>query len=489
MSTAAEDSVFAREWESYADGRRAMRGSLMHDELSKQLRDYKRKVAKRYRVVFPESIKKFLPDGDDLYVSTKIDGELWFLVKRDGELALCAYNGRVIQGLPLLEEASEQLDGVDDITVPGELFAIPPEGDSRPRVGHVAQALHDEELAPTLGFRAFDLIDEGDKEWGMEGFGERYERLEELFDGGERCAVMTTLQGDRETVQTHYREWVDSGKFEGLVVRTASGITYKIKPRLTIDAVVVAFGERVVDDQTEIRELTVALERDDGSFQLLGSVGTGLDQSQRVEWHERLSEMEVDSEYRLANREGTLCRFVRPEIVVELKISDLVSTDARARPVRRMTLDYDGDDGFRPLGPMPFVSMLHPTLVRERDDKEVDPQNVGLDQVFQHVRFDARGEEAEATQLPETEIIERRVFSKELRGDNLGVRKYVAFATNKEDVSDEWAPYGVHFTDFSSGRESPLKTDLRVASSEEGLQEHIDAWIDDNIKRGWEEVE
>ncbi len=492
MTVATQQTGLANEWTAYADGRRAPRGALADADLQKQLLDYKKRVAKRYRVVFPESIKRFLPDGDDLFISTKIDGELWFLVKRAGHVALCAYNGRVVEGIPVAEEAAKLLDGVDDIVVPGELFALPPEGDSRPRVGHVATALHDDELAPTLGFRAFDLLSEGTgeakKEWQYSGYGERLERLEELFDGGRRCAVITTVRGDRGEAQTRYQEWVSSGKYEGIVVRTDSNITYKVKPRLTLDAVVVAFGERIEDGQSQVRELTVALLRDDGSYQLLGTVGNGFQDGERVQWYERLSQMEVDSEFRMANREGTLCRFVRPEVVVEIKVSDLVGTDARANDVRRMALEYDPEVGFRPLEPLPFVSMLHPILLRERDDKQVDAQCVGLDQVYQYVPFDGRDAAAHHAELPESTILERRAFRKDLRGGAVGVRKYVAFATNKADVSDDWAPYVVFFTDYSSGRKDPLKTDMRVAPTPAALQEHIDRWVDKNVKKGWDEV-
>lgn len=482
-------SVFAQEWDTYAEGRQAARGALDAD-LEAKLRDYRRKVARRYRVVFPEKIERYLPEGDDLWISTKIDGELWFLVKQDGECALCAYNGRVLQGVPVVEEAAEHLEGVDDIIVAGELFAIPIDEDARPRVGHVRTALHDDELAATLGFRAFDLLEDGDDEQlRFADFEKRYERLDALFGQGRRCALMTTQQGDRAQAAAYYQEWVDSGKFEGLVVRTSRNLTYKIKPRLTLDAVIVAFGERIERGRTEVRELTVALMRDDGTYHVLGTVGNGFDHDERAAWHKRLAEMVVPSEYRLANRDGTLCRFVRPEIVVEVKVSDLVETDTRANPVRQMALAYDEEQGFRPLGPLPLVSMLHPVLVGERADKVVEAHDIGLDQIYRHVPFSDREATAEATELPDTEIIDRRVFRKEMRGGAIGVRKYVAVATNKSEINPDYAPFAVTFTDYSSGRKSPMKTDLRIAPTEEALCEHIDVWIDKNIKRGWEEVE
>ncbi len=480
-------SFFVDEWTDYGGGRKAPLGSLKSDELSTRLKNYKRLVAKRYRVVFPDNIVKYLPDGD-LWISTKVDGELWFLVKREGEVALVAYNGRVLQGIPVVEEAAKHLKDVSDCVVPGELFAIPQGTSGRPRVGHVATALHDDDLAKTLGFRAFDVLDFEGEDWLYAGYDKRYEKLEELFDGGKRCATVTTKTGDKSEAKDAFVEWVESGKFEGLVVRTDQGITYKVKPFKTLDAVIVAFGERDNDGVTEMREMQVALLRDDGSYHLLGTVGGGFDESDRRAWHKRLSEMVVDSSFRLANREGTLCRFVKPEIVIEVKVSDLLDTDSRDMPVRRMTLEYDDKGGYKPLGALPLVSLLHPVFVRERDDKEVDEGSVGLEQVYQHVPFEDRDTKPTTQSFGKAEVIERRAYRKDLRGDSLGVRKYVAFKTNKED-NPEYAPFAVIFTDFSSGRKDPLKTDIRVAPNREALQPFIDEWIDKNIKKGWDEVE
>jgi len=479
-------SFFADEWTDYADGRRASLGALKSEELSARLKNYKKLVAKRYRIIFPDNITRFLPDGN-LFISSKVDGELWFLVKREDEVALVAYNGRVLQGVPVVEEAAEQLADVDDIIIPGELFALPPEG-GRPRVGHVATALHDDSRAGTLGFKAFDLLEQSGEDWLYRGYDERYARLEELLGDGQRCAVVLTVEGDKSDAADYFREWVETEKFEGLVVRSEQGITYKIKPFVTIDAVVIAFGERQEEGRPMVRELTLALLRDDGTFHILGTVGNGFQGNDRAVWHERLSEIEAPSSFRMANREGTLCRFVEPKIIVEVKCSDVVDTDSRDMPVRRMALEYDEESGWKALGTLPIVSLLHPVLVRERDDKEVDVQSVGLDQVFQYVPFAGRDKKPTPRDLSESEILDRGVWRKEMRGGGTGVRKYVAFATNKAEEDPDYPPYVVFFTDYSPNRKDPLKTDMRVAPDAERMTEHVAAWRESNIKRGWEEV-
>lgn len=479
-------SVFSQEWNNYGGGRKAPIGSLLLTEVSDKLQTYKKLVAKRYRIVYPDNISKFLPEGR-LWISTKIDGELWFLVKRAGEVALCAYNGRVLQGIPVVSEAEKLLSSVGDIIIPGELFAIPPDGTSRPRVGHVALCLGDDSLAKNLGFRAFDLSEEDGQDFFYRNYEERLTRLRTLLGEGKRCAVVTTEEGERTQARDHFHEWVDTGKFEGLVVRSEQGITYKVKPFVTIDAVVIAFGEREENGKPEVRELTVAVLRDDGTYHVLGSVGNGFAEAGRLDWHDRLSSIEMPSSFRMANREGTLCRFVKPEIIVEIKVSDVVDTDSRDLPVRRMTLSFDEKTGWNSVGSLPIVSLIHPVLVRERTDKVVDVQSVGLDQIMSVVPFEGRTAKATPRDLSQSEILRRGVWTKETKG-NLGVRKFVAFATHKAAEDPNFPPYVVYFTDFSAGRKEPLKTEIRVSSDKDMLNAYIEAWLAENVKKGWDPV-
>jgi len=477
------DSVFANDFRDYGTGRFAPPGSLTPSAILARMRHYKRTVAKRYKIVLPGEIADKMPDGN-LYVSTKVDGELWFLCKLSGEVALVAPNGRVLQGVPVADEATEQLAAAGDIVVAGELFAVVREG--RPRVHHVASALRDPARAPTLGFKAFDLVTEDGEDWQQRPYPERYDRLSELFTGGRRAALVTTVEGATDAVLDSWDKWVNSGKFEGLVVR-ADGTTFKVKPTIHVDCVVLGFGERRTETTREVRELIVGLMREDGSWHVLGTVAGGLSDADRISWFRRLDAMLMPSEFRMANSEGTLCRFVRPEIVVQVRVSDLMDSDSRDAAVRRMTLRYDPEKGYAPLGIMPIVSLIHPVLEGERTDKPVEPAYVGLDQVYAYLPFEGKTDAPEDRKLSKSQLLERRVWTKAARGGGLAIRKLVSLETNKHDEDPSWPPFVVHFTDWSAGRKEPLKTTIRVASTRERLDAHAEAWIVKNIKRGWEE--
>lgn len=470
--------------EPYGSGRKAGVGALLDEELGTKLKRYKRQVAKRYRVVEPDIVERALP-SEPLFVSPKLDGELWFLVKSRDDVALVAYNGRVLHGIACLRGVPERLLGVGQIVIAGELVAST--GSERPRSHHVNTALSDPKLEGALSFHAFDLVEDEGQDALSRSYEARHARLLALLgeEAGARCTVVHTQRGEPSLVSQRYREWVLSDRFEGVVARSDRGLTYKIKPTSTVDLVVIAFGERITGDAKQVRELQVGLVREDGTFQLVGSVGTGLSEDDRARWHARLSAIEEKSSFRLANREGTLCRFVRPEIVVEVRVSDFLASDGWDVPIRRMSLAWEDGAGWRAVGETRTAVPLHPVLIRERTDKAVDVGSVGMTQITAYLD-DATEEVVRATRRASAEVVRRAVFVKETKGQ-LAVRKYVVVRTHKEHEGTH-PPLVVFATDYSAGRKEPLQTALRTASSDAGADAHVAAWCADNVKRGWREV-
>ena len=405
---------WALSFRDYAGGKRAPVGGLTDEALGKRLRTYKRQVAKRYRVLAPDQISRALQQGP-YWISAKADGELWFLVKRGGDVALTSFNGRVHLGTPLVREAERLLADAPDMIVAGELTATP-KADDRSRVYHVASALGDESLEPSLAFLAFDLVEEAGEDRLLTDYAVRYDRLRALFGEGERVRVVPTVEGDAGEVSKRFQEWVASEQYEGIVVRSERGLTYKIKSTLTLDAVVIAYGERITGDVRQMREMSLALLREDGQWQLVGPVGGGFSEEDRAAWHTRLSALEVPSSFRLANREGTLSRFVKPEIILEIRCSDLLASDSWDAPIKRMSLAFDPDAGWSPVAEQPTAVMIHPVFLRERTDKTLDVGAVGVTQLTSRVPIQAPAEAEAPAPTREAEVLRRQVFVKETKG-------------------------------------------------------------------------
>ena len=477
--------TFATTFEPYGKGQRAPLGALLDQELLARLKRYKRQVAKRYRVVEPDVVERLLPD-EPMFVSPKLDGELWFLVNVPGSgVALVAYNGRVLTGVTALDGLAQKLAKAPALVIAGELYAPPATGE-RARNHHTGAALSEPKLEPTLKFRAFDLVEEGADDALLRSYESRLASLTEYL-GEDR--IVPTERGNASLVAQRYREWAAPGsalRYEGIVARSDRGLTYKIKPTITVDLVVIAYGERITGDVRQVRELEVGLFRSDGSLQLVGSVGGGMSEDDRSVWHQKLSKIEARSAFRLANREGTLCRFVRPEIVVEVRVSDFLSTDAWDQPIRRMALSYDANEGYRPLSEQRTAVLIHPVLLRERTDKKADATDAGMSQITSYLEDAPVETRAAAVAHRSSEIVRRAVYTKETKGQ-IAVRKLVVIKTNKE-LEGAHPAFVVHFTDYSAGRKTPLETAIRTSSTREGADRAADAWIEENVKKGWAQV-
>lgn len=66
------------------------------------------------------------------------------------------------------------------------------------------------------------------------------------------------------------------GEIRGGVVRSDLPFVYKIKPRHSIDAVVVGFSEGAGAERGQVRSLLLALMPREGRCQITGRVGSGL---------------------------------------------------------------------------------------------------------------------------------------------------------------------------------------------------------------------
>ena len=467
-------------WQALGAGRMAPQGSVTDRGLAERLAAYKRQVAGRYRSVSPADMASALPAGPYI-ISPKLDGETWFIRATDGEAQLLSPTGRIIADVPVTGEACRLLAG-RGVLLAGELYANG--RPSRPRVHDLHAALGGgaEASVEHLHFSAFDILDDDGQDTQRLPFPQRAERVTGLLGGGSLCHCMPFEPVlDPRGVLDAYERLVTNEGHEGLVIRCADGQIIKVKPEITIDAAVVGFTERAAGG---VAELLLALLRPDGVFQLLGRVDTGFTEADRRELDERLRPLVVESAYLAASRAGALFRFVRPDVVVEVKCNDLLAVRASGEPVRRIALAFDGSAPapWQALRPLPAASMIHAVFRRVRGDKAADTQGVRWSQVTDIVPV--QDGPALAIELPRSQVLRREVFTKKERG-TLCVRKAVLWKTNKEKADPLYPAYVAFFTDFTPGRQQPLRTSLRVASTLDRIHALADAWIKEHATKGW----
>ncbi|MCP4444934.1 MAG: hypothetical protein GY811_06255 [Myxococcales bacterium] len=483
--------------EALGKGLLSPEGSVTDADLAALLLNYKRGVASRYIAATSQEIEDLTPSGE-LHVSKKVDGQIWYAVLDADEAFLASPKGKVISGAhPVVDELRKHARGLaGPVVIPGELYAV---GDNdRIRCGDIANAMGGGNKAQVarMRFTAFDFIAEpqadaekaGEAEEDPFSYSPRLEALQGLFGKGElvSCATTEVVSG-ASSVRELYEQWVASGNEEGLVVRSAKQRPIKIKPDIHVDAVVIGYTIRR-EDPEQCSSMLLGLMRPDGKIQELGSCGNLGGAARRKEFLTMLSKLSVDSGYRRASSSGALYQFIKPSIVVEIKATDIQPDNSSGDPIRRMVLQYDKTTGWKRFRKMPVASMLHPVFVRVREDKSVNETDVRMSQLDQHIYVRDSAAHVEEVTFEKSSIIRREVYTKASKGKTM-VRKLVMWKSNKEEVDAAYAPYVVHFTDYSSGRKDPLKREVRLAGTEVKAIAIGDAMIAKNIKKGWALVE
>ncbi len=444
---------------------------------------YRKTVASRYRALKPDELDA-LPPGT-LQLSPKIDGELWFAVLEGTTTRLIAPNGRTLESAPVVDELHVAAKRTRGRTVlAGELFAAG--GKPRPRVGDVGSALAaGGDALEKLGWQGFDVV-EVDGAPPPADLEARGEVLSRLLEGGKRAtAIKTVTTADRSEVAAQWQAWGASGKAEGMVVRVGDGRIFKVKPGFNLDAVVVGFTARA-EAPDQARSLVFAVLRADGTFQLVGSVGNLGTEDTRRSLLAMLAPLECPSGFRHTSGDGTLTRWVRPEVVIEVQSTDVQSEDSDGNPVQKWAVRYE-PAGWKAFAAMPGASVLHPVLVRVRSDKAANPVDVRASQLTERCDVASLEARAEQVALPSSEIVRREVWTKVTKGKT-AVRKLLVWRTQKEKVMPGWPAWVIHFTDYSPDRKTPLERTVRTATSQEDARVIADGLVTENIKKGWEPV-
>jgi len=441
---------------------------------------YKRRVAGTYRAITPEEIPTLV---GPLAVTRKIDGELWFLGRSGDGPFLVNPKGRTITaGLPILEQAHALAPGT---IVAGELHVDA--GTGRERVGDLSAALAaGAAQAQRLCFTAFDLLRDAS---GTDQLGQpydaRYEALAALLGDGSsnlRRSIAERVDG-QAGLQALFTSVVDQGGAEGLIARSAQGIVYKVKPVRDLDAVVIAFTERG-DEPGLARSILLGLMHDDGTIQMLGGCGNLGSSEMRKTLHTRLSALVAPSAVRYASDSGALYRFVRPETVVTIRVTDLQGEKSDGTATTTPVLTF-GAEGWVGRGVRNCPRPLHPVFDRIREDKSASAHDVRFAQVAEWVPPDT--ETAASGPLPPSTVLRREVWTKAAKGST-AVRKLVVWRTNKERQGASFPAYVVHWTDYSAARGTPLEREVRLAPTEALAMQLADGMVAENIKKGWAKV-
>ncbi len=170
-------------------------------------------------------------------------------------------------------------------------------------------------------------------------------------------------------------------------------------------------------------------------------------------------------------------------MVLEVKCTEIQSEDSNANSIRRMVLDFK-NNLWEPLALTECVSLIHPVVLRERDDKLADKSDIRLSQIESFLDSKKMEEKIRKIELPKSKVIERKVWTKDGK-NGISIRKIITLQTFKSEIWNGWPEWIVFYSDFSQGRKSPLDRKLKTARSKEEASKIAKNLIDSNIKKGW----
>lgn len=456
---------------------------MKNNDFLQKATDYKKYVASRYIAIESESIAKKLSPFSQYLMSVKYDGHYYALTYENETVTLINRSGKIAPRIHLHEtmEAHLKAQGIDSLFIAGELYCS-----SQKRTHQFNVTTELSGTGEALKFAAFDVVELNGESFREKTAFDKLDTLKALVPAeGSFHLVEHKITESIQEIEEYFKEIVEIGKQEGIVVKTEGFSIYKVKPKFTFDAVIVGFAQGDGDRSDLLRDFLLAFRKEDGSYQIFAHLSHGFNDEQRRDLLEEYKQKVVPSDYTEVARNRLGFQMVKPETVVEFNCIDVINQDSKGN-ILKMNLDYDEEKGYTANYQQPTISATIPLFLRFREDKQASIEDTSFDQILDVVGFDDISAE-QYGKRPDTEIVHREVYKKESRGAIM-VKKFVLLKTHKEDL-DEFPAYVLHLTDFSSGRKEPLKKDVRVSDSEDQINDLLAAEITKGIKAGWEKVE
>ncbi len=458
---------------------------------------YESQISQKMVALIPEQIPRRFSGEKRVLETTKVDGEGVFIYfDRQQEIPLFAFNapsGRVRLGLPVLEDLQQHLEqtAIQKGLFRSELY-LPKLPDGR-RAGIAAvlrssfSGTQDEIEAFRILMLDIIMLDGKDLRPNQEQFQITWDQLDELF-GHDPSRSFHCPEGSIVTepeLPQIFDQKVAQGE-EGMVIRRLERLEIcKVKPRLSLDAVIVGYVEGEYEGQYGVTSMLIAMSypqaADQSSLTLhtLLRVGSGLTDEQRAEYLRIFSDVKVDSPLTMTDQQGRPVSFVKPVYLAEISAEDLMTTiPGTDRPNRTQVLEWDPQqESYRFIGLAACSRPTFATFIRLRQDKQLEEGGARIAQILPDV--------TQPNLMPpipqESRVIRREVFTK---GQEM-VRKLVMV---QKRGGEETVPYLIYWTDFSSKRKDPLKVTVSYAFTEGRAQALAEKLIQENVVRGWSPI-
>ncbi len=446
----------------------------MQEYTIETIKSYKNKRASNYIPVRGDEIITKIFECENYSISTKYDGHICFIISEKSNIEIVNYNGEPFERNELIEELSSLIKNSSAIFV-GEIFHY--KENERTRSFNLVKQVSNKES--TIRIKIFDLISFGGKDFNYSDWIEKRKIIEKVFSNGVNVTSVEELNVDsRKDIQNEYFQRVEKNNQEGLIVRGFNGPIFKIKPKISIDCIVLGFVTGYTDDFSLLKELLIGVLLGENEFLIIGKVSNGFSIEQRKNYTKLFSKMSVDSSIIEPSGSKIPFTFVRPEKVIEIESTDIITYNSE-RIIKKSKISFS-ENKYQKQGNDPSVSLISPVFIGIREDKKLDVNHCGLNQITRVIEL---GDDIKSIEeKSKSKLIKKEIYVKEMKSIKM-VKKFFLWKTNTK--GDSYPSYVFYKIDYSPTRSDKLQRDIKISNNLDQISKIFMKQIESEIKKGW----
>ena len=448
----------------------------MSSQVSERLLNYKNTVASKYLPVRSDQISSRVFDLDKYYISTKIDGHICFILKDKNNITIVNHNSTAFEREELSKEISNILKNQDGIFV-GEIYFHC--DDKRTRSYDLKKEISNSKS--DIRIAVFDLLEHNNKTFSENEWAIKKDLLKSLFPNIGKVYFLDEIElNSKKDIEAEFNSRVVDSNEEGLVVRGENGPVFKIKEYLSFDMAILGFITGYQNDSTLMKEILVGVMNSENTFLIIGVIANGFSISDREKLAVDFEKIKVNSDILQMSSSKIPFTMIEPKHVVEVESTDIINSTTNGI-IKKHILKFDKT--YMVEDYCPSVSLTTPVFTRFRPDKQINTNDIGLNQIERIIAF-GEEKESESKKSP-SKILRKELYVKEMKGLKM-VKKFFIWETNSDNK--EYPNYVYYAIDYSPSRATKLNRDIKVTNDKVQIQKIFDDEIESNIKKGWNQV-
>lgn len=307
-------------------------------------------------------------------ITGKIDGELSLIYynKKDNVCFTMSKNGRVRTNFPLTDELRSFISqhNINELIAVGELYVELDTGEilSYPKALSILRKPKSLLEEKQIKLMIFDIINIDGEDFLRKKVIDRIYFIKKFFQTGNYFNTVTIF--DTQNIDIAYEQVLEEKGWEGLVLVFDDNVRIKVKPILSVDAIVVGI-EISPKNPNMMKSLKLAFMNRDGLFVFDSSVGTGFSLEERKEWYTWAEDNMVDEQQNVI--------LVNPYIntrIVEVYVRGISMSEGPGMYFDKKTNSWVYVDNY------PVGSLRQPSFIRIRDDKSPVPEDLRIEQIL-----------------------------------------------------------------------------------------------------------